>query len=89
MTNQDKEEGRLVLEYPCPWTYKVIGADGEALRAAIAGVMEAREHLVTPSRTSRGGKYQSLDIEVVVQDEAERNALYAALKAHQAVVMVL
>ncbi|MEW6595089.1 MAG: DUF493 domain-containing protein [Thermodesulfobacteriota bacterium] len=81
--------GRLVLEYPCAWVYKVIGADGEELRAAIREILSGREHLVTPSRTSRSGRYLSLDIEVVVQDEAERNAWYVALKGHPAVVMVL
>lgn len=85
----DQESGRLVLEYPCSWVYKVIGGDGERLRAAIGEILEAREHLVTPSRTSRSGKYLSLDVEVVVRDEAERNAFYVAFKGHAAVVMVL
>lgn len=84
-----EREGEPVLEYPCSWTYKVIGGEGEGLRVAIAEVMGERYCLVTPSRTSRSGKYQSLDIEVVVRDEAERNALYVALKGHRAVVMVL
>lgn len=85
----DETKGRLILDYPCPWVYKVIGADGEQLRLAIGEVLGGREHLVTPSRTSRSGKYQSLDIEVVVRDEAERNAFYVAFKRHAAVVMVL
>lgn len=85
----DQTDGRLVLEYPCAWTYKLIGADGEGLRAAIVEMMGGREHLVTPSRMSRSGKYQSLDVEVVVRDEAERNAFYTGFKGHPAVVMVL
>lgn len=85
----DATGGGLALEYPCPWVYKVIGADGEQLRIAIGEILGERERLVTPSRTSRSGKYQSLDVEVVVRDEADRNAFYAAFKGHAAVIMVL
>ena len=85
----DETNGRLILDYPCPWVYKLIGNDGEMLRAAIGEILKGREHLVTPSRTSRSGKYLSLDVEVVVRDEAERNAFHVAFKGHQAVVMVL
>ena len=81
--------GKVVLEYPCPWVYKLIGADQELLHAAIAEIAQSRACTVTPSRSSRTGKYHSLDVEIVVTAEQERNGLYAAFKAHPAVIMVL
>lgn len=80
---------KLVLEYPCAWVYKLIGPDREQLEAAIAAITTPRACTVTPSRTSRTGKYLCLDVELTVQSEAERESLHAAFKSHPAVTIVL
>ena len=77
------------LTYPCPWVYKVVGADPDALRQAIAAVVGPRPHTVTPSRTSAGGKYHSLNLALEVRDEAERLALYDGLRRQPAVRIVM
>ena len=77
------------LTYPCPWIYKVVGADPDALRQAIAAVVGPRPHTVTPSRTSARGKYHSLNLALEVRDEAERLALYDGLRRQPAVRIVM
>ncbi|MDH5298542.1 MAG: DUF493 domain-containing protein [Desulfobulbaceae bacterium] len=85
--NDSKEQA--AIDYPCAWNYKVIGIDGERLREAIATVMGSRNFLLTPSHASSGGKYLSMGLETVVEDEVTRNAIYGALKQHPDVKMVL
>jgi uncharacterized protein len=80
---------KLVLAYPCPWVYKLIGPEQEGIRGAIAAVLQERQCLVTLSSSSRTGKYHCLNVEVVVQDEADRTTQYEAFRRHPAIVMVL
>lgn len=80
---------KLELEYPCDWRYKVIGETQEALEMAIHAIILEREHRLTYSNASRSGKYISLNLDLLVQNEEERQFIYEALKAHQHVKMVL
>ncbi len=80
---------RPVIEYPCPWEYKVIGENESAMRQAVADVMIDINHKVTFSHTSRTGKYCSLLVALIVADEDERTSLFTSLKAHPAIMMVL
>jgi putative lipoic acid-binding regulatory protein len=41
------------------------------------------------SKSSTGGKYHSWNIDLVVGDEEERNAIFAQLSNHSAVMMVI
>ena len=77
------------IEYPCSWNYKVIGLDSEAVQKAVALVLGEQQYLLTHSRSSSGGKYQSLQLETVVVSEERRNVIFNALKNHAAVRMVL
>ncbi len=78
-----------VIDYPCTWAYTVIGADAEAVCAAIAEVFDERDYAAAPSRTSRTGKYCSYVVELTVVDEADRDALFVAINTHDDVVMVI
>jgi len=82
-------EKKLELVYPCAWVYKIIGRNEAGLRAAVTQVLGARECLVVPSRTSSGGKYLCLDVELVVASAEERAAAFHAFKAHPEVMLVL
>ena len=77
------------IDYPGPWIYKIIGADEEALRRLVASLLGERPHTLTLSGRSAGGKYTSLRLEVTVDDEADRLALFEALSVHPAVKVVL
>jgi hypothetical protein len=77
------------INYPCSWVYKVIGTDAVALKKAIATVIGNKDLLITPSNTSSGGKYTSLNVEVVVSDDETRLTYYQHLKNHAAVKVVM
>lgn len=78
-----------LIEYPRAWSYKVIGRVEVEVREAIAIVVADRTHSLEYSRASTKGTFVSLLLELVVQDESERNAIFVALQDHDAVVMVI
>ncbi|DAB28820.1 MAG: hypothetical protein A2513_11440 [Sulfurimonas sp. RIFOXYD12_FULL_33_39] len=85
--NDSKE--KLELIYPCSWSYKLIASEVEALKKAIHDVISEREHKLTHSKSSKGGKYVSMNLDMLVHNEDDRNFIYEALKAHQHIKMVL
>lgn len=80
---------KLELEYPCSWSYKLIGHEKQAIQKAIHDVILEREHNLNHSNNSKTGKYVSMNLDLVIQNEDERNFIYEALKAHQNIKMVL
>lgn len=80
---------KVLLEYPCTWSYKLIGHQKEAIQKAIHEVILQRAHTLNHSNNSKTGKYVSMNLDLVIQDEEERNFIYEALKAHQHIKMVL
>ena len=85
----DDEKRKVQLEYPCPWIYKIIGPDADEMQRAVAEIICDRAYKITHSRSSEKSKYLSLNVELSVESESHRTALYEALKAHRAVKMVL
>jgi len=85
----DNEKRKVQLEYPCPWVYKIIGPDADEMRHAVAEIICDRAYKISHSRDSEKGKYHCLNVELSVESESHRTALYEALKAHRAVKMVL
>ena len=77
------------IDYPCDWSYKLVGPSEPALRAVIAEVVEDREHTVKMSRMSRTGRYVSLSVHVRVHDHDERRGMADAFHRHEAVAFVL
>lgn len=80
---------KLALEYPCPWSYKVIGTDEALLRSHIEEVANGRAYTIKISNKSSGGKYCCLDMDMIVESEAERTETYAALQGRDGIKMVL
>lgn len=85
--NDSKE--KLELEYPCGWCYKVIAHEQEAIEDAIKEIIKGKEHKLTHSKSSKGNKYVSMNLDIVVYSEDERNFIYESLKAHRHIKMVL
>jgi len=85
----DEKNKKFDLEYPCPWAYKIIGHDKEQLQNAVAEIIRDCKYKISPSHTSAAAKYICLNVELTVESESQRTALYEALKAHPAVKMVL
>ena len=80
---------KVVLEYPCSWAYKLIASEKKALEDAIKDVIDEREHKLSHSNNSKSGKYISMNLEMLVHTEEDRNFIFEALKAHQNIKMVL
>ncbi len=77
------------INYPCEWSFKVIGPDRQLVRSAAEKVMAQREYLLQYSKGSKTGKYHSWNIDLVVKSEEERNMIFSQLKSHSAVTMVI
>ena len=85
----DEKNKNIELEYPCPWAYKIIGPDKVQMQNAVAEIIRDCKYKISPSHTSETAKYICLNVELAVESESQRTALYEALKAHPAVKMVL
>lgn len=77
------------IAYPCPWLFKVIGCEREALAGAIVAVVGDVSHTLTPANASCGGKYHSFNLELLVESESHRDRLYRELAACGQVKVVL
>jgi uncharacterized protein len=86
---KDDEKRKVQLEYPCSWIYKIIGPDADEMRNAVAEIICDRTYKISPSRTSETAKYQCLNVELSVESESHRTAIYKALSVHPAVKVVL
>jgi uncharacterized protein len=85
----DDKKRKAQLEYPCAWIYKIIGPDVDEMRRAVAEIICDRACKISHSRSSETAKYHCLNVELSVESESHRTALYEALKAHRAIKMVL
>ncbi|MEO0651550.1 MAG: DUF493 domain-containing protein [Planctomycetota bacterium] len=77
------------IHYPTMWSYKVIGSDEDALRAAVRHVVGSLNHELSRSNTSATGKYLSLHLRLVVHDKLQRHTIFHALRDHPDVRAVL
>lgn len=82
-------QGRAEITYPCEWTYKVIGTDPELMKRAVNSIIQPETFSIEKSHASRTGKYVSLNIELVVFSEEERNRYHKGLSQHKDIKMVL
>jgi len=80
---------KVQIDYPCHWLYKVIGFDRDKLHQALLEIVNDDSCTISPSNSSRTGKYHCLNFEVTVKNEKERNSIYLALKSHPQVKIVL
>ena len=83
------EQNKPKIEYPCPWQYRLIGEDADAMRKALSSAVDVGRCIVSEKNRSASGKYVSMEVELIVQNEEERQALYQFLAEHPAIRMVL
>ena len=57
-----------VIEYPCKWSFRVIGSDESLMRKAVGTTMGDSAYSLMVSNASKTGKYVSLNLETVVRD---------------------
>ena len=82
-------EGRLEIEYPCAWNFKVIGREEELMRQAVAEIVGDHAYTLTLSNRSTHGKYCCLNLDMVVLNEPHRHNTFEALRLHQSIRFVL
>ncbi|RAX57523.1 hypothetical protein CCZ01_05950 [Helicobacter monodelphidis] len=79
---------KLQLEYPCKWSYKIIGSDKQKMEEAVFEILESNYELI-PSRASLTGKYYSIEINTEVKSEEERYRIFFKLKDCEHIRFVL
>lgn len=89
MVRTTEIEQKVEIAYPCQWQFKLIGMDQEAIHTTVIKTVAHRTFTITPSRTSSGGKFVSLNLVVLIQSEEERLGLYAQLKACDHILYIL
>lgn len=85
----DFEGRKPEIDYPCPWTYRVIGLDEARLRVAVVEIVGDAPHSLRSGNTSGGGKYVSMGLEIEVRDEAHRLRIFESLSTHPEIRFVI
>ena len=89
VTQNNLQQEKPEIEYPCTWVYKVIGSDQELLKEVIMTACAPASVDIAYSNSSSKGTYHSLNASLVVEDEKMRLQIYDLLKNHPAVKFVL
>lgn len=76
------------ITYPCDWEFRLIGRDQNKIRLAVSELIE-QQHRISPSNSSKGGKYHALCLELLVESEDTRNLYYQKFKDHPDIIMVM
>ncbi|MCK9338230.1 MAG: DUF493 domain-containing protein [Arcobacteraceae bacterium] len=82
------EDKKVEIEYPCTWEYRLITYSKDHLMVAVEECIK-KEYSLKPSKSSKGGKYESFSLELLVHNEDERVELFHMLKSHENIKMVL
>ena len=85
----DDCQAKPKIDYPCPWLFKVIGFDSHEIEQAISEVIGETPFTVTASKVSSSGKYHSVNLEMEVASEKNRDHIYQSLSDHSAIKVVL
>ena len=85
----DLSQHKLELNYPCSWEYKLITYSHEEALKGVKDVFLEREFTLTPSKTSKKGKFLSFTLEIIVHNEDDRVTIYELFGRHESIKMVL
>ena len=77
------------IDYPTPWSYKLIGRDLDALIDCVKKVMGEKKHTCTHGHASKTGKFHSYNTTCTVDTEEERNRIFKAFEDHPDIDMVI
>jgi len=85
----DLNQHKLELDYPCSWKYKLVIRKEHNMNKIIKEILEDRKHGIKPSKVSKEGKFKSYTLDLIVEDEEDRKALYQILGDHEHIKMVV
>lgn len=83
------ENKKPQIDYPCKWSYKIIGISVEEMIAAVEGIVVNLDYELTPSNISRKAKYFSLNVTVLVPSETVRDIIFQNFSNHPAIKFVI
>lgn len=81
------------IEFPCRYPVKVMGVAGDEFRVATLSVFERHAGTISETdvviRESSGGNYEAITITITATGVEQLQAIFADLKGHPLVRMVL
>ncbi len=89
MTDKDPRD---LLEFPCDYQFKAIGAAGERFRRDVCTVVSRHADAANEAvnwQESRHGNYQSVSLRVTLQSYEQMTLIYAELKTLDGLKMLL
>jgi putative lipoic acid-binding regulatory protein len=81
-------EKKPKIEYPCEWSYRVIGDDIKKMVEAVENAVEGMKYDLQASNISKKGNYFSINLKVVVENEVVRDIVFEKIKNHENVKML-
>jgi len=81
-------EKRPEINYPCEWSYKIIGTNVDKILEAIESAVSGLKYDVTPSNISKKGNYYSLNLTLTVPNEVVRDLIFQKLDSSDAIKIV-
>ena len=95
MNEQQEPPGQEApkIEFPCRYPVKVMGVAGDEFRSATITIFEKHAGVITETdiniRASAGGNYEALTVTITAHGTEHLEAIFADLKVHPLVRMVL
>ena len=81
-------EKRPEINYPCEWSYKIIGTNVDKILEAIESAVSGLKYDVTPSNISKKGNYYSLNLTLTVPNEVVRDLIFQKLDSSDSIKIV-
>jgi putative lipoic acid-binding regulatory protein len=81
------------MQFPCVFPVKVMGANQEDFERLVVALIQkhasvVKEQVIT-NRTSRNGRFVSITVHIQAESQAQLDAMYRELSAHERVLMML
>jgi putative lipoic acid-binding regulatory protein len=83
------KEKKLILDYPCKWSYKLIGKDKNKITKDVKDILQDKEHSIKLSKSSKKGKFISLELSLIVVDEEERLKIFQNLGEKSSILYII
>ncbi|APW66833.1 MULTISPECIES: HP0495 family protein [Arcobacteraceae] len=85
----DLSKEKLELDYPCNWSYKLVVLQTTCVHTTVKEIVQKREHKIVKSKSSKKGKFESYNLELLVHNEDDRKLLFEILGKHDDIKMVI
>lgn len=89
MLLNDENDKKPIIEYPCEWTYRIIGNNINKMVEAVENAVSGMEYDLQASNISQKGSYFSISLKVMVDNQVIRDIIYEKINNHENVKMVL